>query len=79
MYSADESSEEEERRKGRHLTDPWDFRFFTTSDNARLMIVQERRAETMVPLIEEHIERISWIWSEEGDTYSCLSERRFTH
>ena len=76
---ADESRDEEQVGTSNDLPGPWVFGLCTSIDNVRLMIVPDRTAATLVPLIEEYVEEGSWIWSDEWGACNRLSERGYTH
>ena len=73
-----ESGYESEGNTG-DLPGPWVLGICTKQSHVRFIIVQNRTARTLIPLIESNVLPRSLIWTDEWESYTSLSTIGYEH
>lgn len=58
---------------------PWVFGLYQEKDKVRFVVVPDRKASTLIPIIQQYVQEGSVIVSDEWAAYRRLSEHGFTH
>ena len=76
---SEESNPQSKRNYGNRVQGPWVVSICQGSDKVRCFVVQDRKASTLVPLIESVVHPGSVVCSDEWKGYLPLSNAGFTH
>ena len=68
-----------ERTNERQASSGWVLGIYLTSTQKRFIAVPDRRADTLIPIIQQHVVPGSWIWTDEWPSYSRLNSLGFNH
>ena len=73
----DKSNPNSRRNYGNRVLGPWVFGIFQNRKNVRFFVVSDRKASTLLPIIQQHVEPGSVIHFDEWKAYECLKSHGY--